>query len=210
MPQSFSNAGEWHENAMNSIVSRGWFCGPVLLDVCAVRKMNNWIDAQVASGAFYAAGIGRGARLQTNENVRGDKILWLDANSADSLMQDIHGWMNDIRRAMNAGLFTGLVDFEGHFAIYPPGSFYRRHIDAFRDDDARSITFIVYLNEKWTAADGGQLRLHISNEESIDIEPRGGTIVLFRSRDFEHEVLPAHTERRSLTGWFRVAPYPKR
>ena len=38
---------------------------------------------------------------------------------------------------------------------------------------------------------------------SFDVLPRGGTLVVFLSDRFPHEVLPARRERLSLAGWFR-------
>ena len=38
----------------------------------------------------------------------------------------------------------------------------------------------------------------------VDIFPRAGQLVLFRSAKFWHEVLPARRERFSLTGWLRT------
>ena len=34
---------------------------------------------------------------------------------------------------LNRDLFLGLEDFESHFAMYPPGAFYLKHVDRFRD-----------------------------------------------------------------------------
>lgn len=33
-----------------------------------------------------------------------------------------------------------------------------------------------------------------------------GTLVVFLSEEFEHEVLPAKRDRYSIAGWFRVNP----
>jgi SM-20-related protein len=113
-----------------------------------------------------------------------------------------------LRLALNAGLFLGLFTFEGHYAIYPRGAFYRRHRDRFRDDDARVLSCVLYLNQDWTANDGGCLRIHIDDGEQCDVLPVGGTLVCFRSECFEHEVLPATRDRLALTGWFRRRAMP--
>ena len=60
---------------------------------------------------------------------------------------------------------------------------------------------MLYLNESWSAGDGGALRLHLPAGQQ-DVLPRAGTLVAFLSGRFEHEVLPARRERLSLTGWF--------
>jgi len=39
-------------------------------------------------------------------------------------------------------------------------------------------------------------------ETFVDVEPRLGTLVVFLSELFPHEVLPSNRDRLSLTGWF--------
>jgi SM-20-related protein len=108
-----------------------------------------------------------------------------------------------LRVAVNEALYLGLFDFEGHYAIYPPGTGYARHLDRFRDDDARVLTLIVYLNDGWTDAHGGALRVERGNGVPRDVCPEGGTLVAFLSDRCPHEVLPASRERLAFTGWFR-------
>jgi len=89
-----------------------------------------------------------------------------------------------------------------HYALYPPGAGYARHRDRFRDDDARVLSCVLYLNHGWTSDDGGALRLYV-DDRAIDVMPQAGTFVAFLAADFDHEVLPARRERASLTGWLR-------
>ena len=72
----------------------------------------------------------------------------------------------------------------------------------FRDDDARVLSSVTYLNADWGDRDGGALRLYLPRG-AHDIAPRGGSLVLFLSAEIEHEVLPATRERLSIAGWFR-------
>ena len=37
-----------------------------------------------------------------------------------------------MKQRLNRALFLGLFEFEGHFALYPEGAFYRTHYDSFR------------------------------------------------------------------------------
>ena len=67
------------------------------------------------------------------------------------------------------------------------------------------VSCSLYLNPGWSAGDGGLLRLHL-NARPVDVPPRAGTLVLFRSDTVRHEVLPATRPRFSLTGWFRRRP----
>ena len=75
--------------------------------------------------------------------------------------------------------------------------------DRFRDDDRRTVTVVLYLNEEWQPDEGGELRLYLPDGRVHDVMPLGGSLACFMSADFPHEVLPATRERLSLTGWFR-------
>ncbi|MEB3734889.1 2OG-Fe(II) oxygenase [Halopseudomonas pachastrellae] len=94
-----------------------------------------------------------------------------------------------------------LDTFETHYALYPPGAGYQRHLDRFQDNPLRTISVVSYLNTAWQPGDGGELRLYLPDGE-FDVAPRAGTVVVFTSADVEHEVLASRFERASLTGWF--------
>jgi hypothetical protein len=97
--------------------------------------------------------------------------------------------------AVNRELGIGLWTFEGHYALYPPGAGYARHRDRFRDDDARVLSCVLYLNAGWRPDDGGALRLHFDDGGALDVAPDGGTLVAFLAEAFEHEVLPGRRPR---------------
>ena len=156
-----------------------------------------------AAGEFRAARIGRGMDRVERGDIRGDRTLWLDDQVHAPAERALWRALERLRMALNEATFLGLFAFEGHYALYPPGAFYRRHRDRFRDDDARILSCVLYLNETWTAADGGVLRLYLSGNRTRDVLPVGGTLVCFLADRFEHEVLPAVRERLSIAGWFR-------
>ncbi|MEO8740028.1 MAG: 2OG-Fe(II) oxygenase [Casimicrobiaceae bacterium] len=156
-----------------------------------------------AAGAFHPAGTGPLARRVVQSDTRGDRIVWLDAADTAPAVQTATAALGALRSALNATLFLGLVSFEGHYAIYDPGAFYRRHRDRFRDDDGRVLSCVLYLSADWAAAQGGALRIFGDAGVDRDILPTAGTLVCFRSERFEHEVLPATRERLALTGWFK-------
>jgi SM-20-related protein len=169
-----------------------------------IQDLNTWIDQQYAAGNFKAAEIGKGHRQKSADTIRSDQTLWLQDDNEGQSINELHGFIESLRVALNRELYSGLETFEGHFSIYGSGSFYKRHLDCFRDDDSRSMTFIMYLNESWREDDGGELRLELDANREILIQPTAGTVILFDSRKFFHEVMPARTERRSFTGWFKV------
>lgn len=176
------------------------------LPQAAVAALADEARARDAAGEFHAAGIGRGAARVQRSDVRGDRILWLDPSSAGSVRQPFWQALDALRGALNETLLLGLFSFEAHYALYPPGAFYRRHRDQFRggaaSSDVRVISCAMYLNEGWTLADGGALRIY-DDERVREVLPVAGTLVCFLSDRFEHEVLSATRERLALTGWFR-------
>ena len=156
-----------------------------------------------ASGEFRAARIGRGKDRVQRSDIRSDRTLWLDEYSPAPAERLLWSALETLRVGLNESTYLGLFAFEGHYALYPPGAFYRRHRDCLRDDDARVLSCVIYLNEAWTAADGGALRVHVSAGDARDILPDGGTLVCFLADRYDHEVLPATRERLAVTGWFR-------
>ncbi|RYZ69438.1 MAG: 2OG-Fe(II) oxygenase, partial [Proteobacteria bacterium] len=112
-----------------------------------------------------------------------------------------------VRAALNERYFLGLRREEFHFARYPVGKGYAKHLDQHRGQTERRISLVLYLNPEWSATDGGQLRLFSSEDEMQEvtmITPQWGRLVLFRSDLVPHEVLPCFQIRWSLTGWFRT------
>jgi SM-20-related protein len=158
-----------------------------------------------ASGALRAARIGRGGQERLAPEVRGDFISWVSAPTLDA-EQRLLAHLEELRVSLNRTLMTGLEDFQGHFALYPPGAAYARHFDRLVGGDARAISTALYLNDQWTEADGAHLRIYTGGGASEDILPLGGRLVAFVSDRFEHEVLPGRRERMSFTGWFRRRP----
>ncbi|KAL3928874.1 MAG: hypothetical protein SGPRY_002206 [Prymnesium sp.] len=93
-------------------------------------------------------------------------------------------------------------------ACYPPGGKYVRHSDVSPAVVHRRLTAILYLNEAWQQAHGGELLLYPSpphpasphSSPPVAVEPRGGRLLLFRSH-LEHEVRATAVERWALTAW---------
>jgi SM-20-related protein len=189
-----------------AIADEGFAVEADFLPRATIAALADEARALDAAGEFHGAGIGRGAARLQRSDMRGDRILWLDESSAAPIQQPLWQALNMLRAALNERLLLGLFSLEVHYALYPPGAFYRRHLDQFRgrafSSGDRVISCAIYLNEDWTPAEGGLLRIY-DRELARDVLPVAGTLVCFLSDRFEHEVLPATRERLSLTGWFR-------
>jgi SM-20-related protein len=163
-------------------------------DILSLDEFRNGADQ------FKKAGIGKNQGLQINEAIRGDYIQWLDKTLSPPAIKLYLERLSELVHFLNQNLFLSLKDFEVHMTIYPKGSYYKRHLDQFKQDDHRKLSVICYLNENWKEENGGQLRMHLPDGPH-DILPTAGRLVCFRSDQIEHEVLPATRERLSLTGW---------
>lgn len=192
----------------NQLDTTGWAVVPNFLDPAECRRLAGECLATWDDGGFRRAGVGRGEQRAIREDIRRDHVCWLDEATATPAQQRYLARLDELRLEINRRLFLGLFAFEGHFAIYPPGGFYKAHLDRHQGTLDRVVTAILYLNEDWHEDDGGQLQLWTTpgakDGPFEQVEPRLGTLVTFLAGDHWHEVLPARRERMSITGWFRV------
>jgi SM-20-related protein len=186
-----------------AIAEDGWAVTDDFLPAGAIVALARDAHRRDTAGEFRHAGVGRGNDLRQRADIRGDRIAWLDDGEINTATRPWWVALERLRIGLNGALFLGLFSFEGHYAIYPPGASYRRHRDRLRGDDERVLSCALYLNESWSDADGGALRIYLDGGAARDILPVGGTLVCFLSDRFEHEVLPATRERLALSGWFR-------
>lgn len=187
---------------IDELANQGWSQRKLFAPEALTRELAAECRRRAQAGELTAAGVGRGNAQQVQEGIRGDSIQWLEAGQCQAGDRYL-ALLDELRVALNRALFLGLEDFEGHFACYPPGTFYKRHLDRFRDDDRRTVSAVFYLNDDWQPEQGGALRLYLDEQRQLDVLPEAGTLALFISADMPHEVLPASRERLSLTGWFR-------
>ncbi len=187
---------------ITAIAEKDWCVDPSFITETESRPLIREASALSDAGAFRPAGIGRGMGAAMRPDIRGDKILWLDPESPTTAQSAFFLKLETLRIACNRELFTGLSALEAHYACYPPGAGYARHLDRFSDSDTRVISFVLYLNPNWESHWGGQLRMYLP-EGHVDVQPVAGTLVLFRSETVYHEVLPSSAYRYTLTGWFR-------
>jgi SM-20-related protein len=190
-----------------ALADPGWCILPQFLSVQQVDALAAACSAAWNERAFRPAGVGSGDDWHLRPEVRSDYVLWLEEADASPEQKHYSDELESLRLAINSALYLGLFEFEGHLTVYPPGAFYRRHLDQFRAVGYRKVSCILYLNSDWRAEDGGALRLYtdLSNDAIYqDVYPQGGTLVCFLSNLIYHEVLPATRERMSLTGWFRT------
>ena len=130
-----------------------------------------------------------------------------ESQRVGAAQQALFEQLEALRTTLNRALFMGLEDFEAHYALYPPGARYQRHLDSFRGDNQRRVSLVIYLNPDWRRADGGLLRLYTAQGALIDeVLPETGRAVCFLSEEFPHEVTRTRRPRASIACWFRIRP----
>lgn len=187
----------------DALVTKGY----VFLTDFIPQEISQVLLEKVQSTQAYelkAAAIGRGLEQQLNTDIRRDRIRWLEAsNSPDSLYLDL---MTQLREGLNRRLFMGLFDYESHYAVYQPGAFYKKHVDALQGSQNRILSTVFFLNPDWCAADCGELVIYDEHHQELErIAPKLGHFVLFLSERFPHEVCQTFAPRNSIAGWFRVS-----
>jgi SM-20-related protein len=187
---------------IDQIAEEGWALSESFLTEQDVKTLAEEARVLWSGGNFKQAGIGRGSNFRIRPDVRGDYILWLDEDVLTPAQRNYFEEIERLRLELNRELFAGLREFEAHLAVYPPGTSYKKHLDQFVDSQERIISCTLYLNPDWHESDGGALRIYL-DQYSIDICPKAGIFVAFRSDLIYHEVLPAAKERFSLTGWLK-------
>jgi SM-20-related protein len=183
---------------LDAIETHGYVVIPNAL-ICELVK-SLMADCHRINPHFSLAGIGRLNDLQIDKTIRKDKTYWFDGSSQAQLTYQ--AIMESIKTTLNRQFFMGLFDYECHYAKYTNGDFYKKHLDAFKGRSNRVFTTVLYLN---TPVQGGELVIYKpkSKEVEVVIKPIAGTLVMFESERFAHEVLPAINERYSIAGWFR-------
>lgn len=178
------------------------------------ESVDNWLTAEQLNGLrkslltryqndnFRVAGIGNKDNLQTAKRVRNDQIHWLETSKADDNEKTFLNQINHFVQYLNETCMAGLKSFEFHHAVYEQGSFYKKHVDQFVNDDSRQFSVVLYLTEAWSEGDGGELLLYTNNNTVNKVQPLPGRLVFFKST-IPHEVLTSNITRLSVTGWLK-------
>ena len=165
----------------------------------------NFLKERLALEEFKQAGIGALNDFRIEKSIRSDEIFWLERNR-DLELSGFFALVDEAIAHLNRLCFLSISGSEFHLAHYPPGSFYKRHLDQFDFRSNRLISVVFYLNEFWKPEHGGELRLHESDGTYQDVAPLPGRMILFKSEAVPHEVMLSNASRYSITGWLLHHP----
>lgn len=168
---------------------------------------------------------------------RTDRICWLAFESLDREkqpgLQELFKKMISIPFELNKKCSLYLqASATFQIACYPTNGYYKKHVDGGYEDlnNGRKISAIYYANPPWTSKDGGRMKMYKrkpnpfeiekrksqglevpdqdKDEEAEQIEPTGGRLLIFRSRDMPHEVMMTKRKRYAITLWLMGPPGP--
>ncbi|MEN9559251.1 MAG: hypothetical protein RLZZ502_462 [Pseudomonadota bacterium] len=189
---------------LESLSEQGFAVHHTFFASAELQQLSHYAHTLKAQGHLREAGISKQGVMV--KKIRGDAIKWLEPDTQEPLEQMVLACLEQIRIALNHELHLSLHDFEAHFAYYPIGKSYALHVDRFRQDDARVLSCVIYLNHAWPCDAGGELLLYRHQQLVLKLAPTAGSAVLFRSELFPHEVLSAKQERYSIAAWFKQRP----
>ncbi len=195
---------ELYENIIEDLTSKQYSIIDNFFTSEEVVALRQSLLDKYEEDAFKKSAIGNRTNEVIKKAIRGDIILWIDENNINPSEQLFFNKINDLKDYLNRTCFLGINQKEFHYAIYPEGTFYKRHLDTFQNDDRRKLSFVCYLNEEnWKPENGGELVLYLEKGEEV-VYPFPGKVVIFESQILEHEVKPVNTPRLSITGWLKT------
>lgn len=172
-----------------------------------ISALRDSLERKYADNAFKKSAIGNQSNTKIIDTVRGDLILWLDEAETTDAERLFFDKIADFVTYLNRTCYMGIREKEFHYAVYPEGTFYKRHLDTFMNDSKRKLSIVCYLNnEDWKPDYGGELTLYLNKdslENEVNIYPVQGRMVIFESQVLEHEVKAVKKQRMSVTGWLK-------
>jgi len=188
----------------DAIYQHGYHVIDNFLDYQHYQALRTIIRSMHEKGYFRDAKIGHQKSAIYDSRIRKDQIYWLEETADERAIRPYFAAIHTIFTALNRSLFLGLVDYEAHFAVYEPGTFYKKHIDQFATTQDRRVSCVYYLNDQWREQDGGELVLYDKTDlPLVTIQPCANRFVCFNS-ELPHEVRTTQKTRYSIAGWFKT------
>jgi len=204
------------QNDLNELDSNGYVIVENFLPVNLQEDLRTDVKSLRENFKFNIAKIGQDSTNTLNTDIRVAETCFLGPNKLsdqpNASRSQLYTILDQLRQDLPQPLDQNLSEFL--YAYYPKGGFYRRHRDAIPGSASmlRKFSLLLYLNKDWNEEDGGRLRMHMDSGGDFlgqgedpnfrDVDPLGGTLVLFESDKLPHEVLDTQKERMAIVGWY--------
>ena len=192
------------EELIQGLIDDQYGCCNDFILPSTVTGLSANIQSLMQLGKMKSSGVGNKIDFHEDKAIRGDKINWIEDQRTNPFEVIYLKKIAMFIKYLNKTCYTSIKGFESHYADYETASFYKRHVDQFKNENGRKYSIVLYLNEDWKVEDGGMLSLYPINRAQVDISPLGGRMVFFKSDEMEHEVHASFTRnRRSIAGWLK-------
>jgi|GEM_PF-4071125 len=135
-----------HTQLADDIHRQGFYLVDDFLDSNQANDLRILAQQLAETGHYQHGKIGSQVQSVSDLSIRRDQRHWLDEASDVPAVSHYFAAMKAVSNTLNEQLFLGLTDFETHFALYPPGAFYKKHVDQFHNKKDRRISCVYYLN----------------------------------------------------------------
>ena len=195
-----------YEQIIGDLLEKQYSIVDDFFDPLEILKLRNSLLHKYEEDKFKKSAIGNRTNELIEKAIRGDFILWMNEAEAGETEKIFFHKINNLIEYLNRTCFMGILHKEFHYAVYPKGTFYKRHLDTFQNDSRRKLSIVSYLNdENWLKTNGGELVIYKEDRSEEVIYPLPGRVVIFESQILEHEVKEVkNSERLSITGWLKT------
>lgn len=195
-----------YEQIIGDLLEKQYSIVDDFFDPLEILKLRNSLLHKYEEDKFKKSAIGNRTNELIEKAIRGDFILWMNEAEAGEAEKIFFHKINNLIEYLNRTCFMGILHKEFHYAVYPKGTFYKRHLDTFQNDSRRKLSIVSYLNdENWLKTNGGELVIYKEDGSEEVIYPLPGRVVIFESQILEHEVKEVkNSERLSITGWLKT------
>ena len=135
-----------YESIISDLLAQDYSVLDDFFDPHTIGLPRNSLLLHFEEDRFKKAAIGNRTNELVAVGIRGDYILWIDEQLENPATQLFFKEIHQFVAYLNRSCFMGLRHMEFHYALYPPGTGYKRHIDAFQNDDRRKLYIAIYLN----------------------------------------------------------------
>ena len=195
-----------YEQIIDDLLNKQYSIVDDFFETEEILKLRNSLLYKYEEDKFKKSAIGNRTNELIEKAIRGDFILWMNEVEAGENEKIFFNKINTLIEYLNRTCFMGILHKEFHYAVYPKGTFYKRHLDTFQNDSRRKLSIVSYLNdENWLKTNGGELVIYKEDGSEEIIYPLPGRVVIFESQILEHEVKEVkNSERLSITGWLKT------
>ncbi len=133
------------EELIQGLIDNEYGCCNDFILPGTVNGLNATIRNLSESESMKPSGFGNNEDFKKDELVRGDKINWIEEESTNPFELIYLNKIGKFIGYLNRTCFTAITSFESHYSSYEKNSFYKRHIDQFKNEKGNIRSFFTSM-----------------------------------------------------------------